>query len=266
MSRASACGASWRSAPCSPPAPSSGRSCSATTIAPASCLPAPCAPMSIASASLPGTRAVIFADNDDAFRTAVDLADAGVEVAALVDARRGGSAYARAKQQSKRRRAISTAPPSTRVHGRQAVKGVEIKRADGGTERIDCDLIAMSGGWNPTIHLTTHLNGKPVWSEALSALVPGKLPPGMSVVGAGRRRFRPRLMSCGRRRRPARRPPRHAASPCPPRSAPTRQGGRACGKSGLAGGYEPRQGLRRFPERRRRLRREARRARRLPHP
>ena len=40
----------------------------------------------------PGTRAVVFADNDDAFRTALDLADAGVEVAALVDARRGGSA------------------------------------------------------------------------------------------------------------------------------------------------------------------------------
>ena len=36
----------------------------------------------------PGRRAVIFADNDDAFRTASDLAQAGIAVAAVVDARR----------------------------------------------------------------------------------------------------------------------------------------------------------------------------------
>jgi methylglutamate dehydrogenase subunit C len=130
----------------------------------------------------PGKRAAIFAGSDEAFRTALDLADAGVEVAALVDARRGGSAYARKAAEQSRARYFDGAAIH-RVHGRQAVKGAEIKRADGGTERIDCDLIAMSGGWNPTIHLTTHLNGKPVWSEELSALLPGKLPPGMSVAG-----------------------------------------------------------------------------------
>ncbi len=131
----------------------------------------------------PGKRAVVFAGSDEAFRTALDLADAGVEVAALLDARRGGSAHARKAAEQSRARYLDGAAIH-RVHGRQAVKGVEIKRADGGTERIDCDLIAVSGGWNPTIHLTTHLNGKPVWSEELSALLPGKLPPGMSVVGA----------------------------------------------------------------------------------
>ena len=34
--------------------------------------------------------------------------------------------------------------------------------------------VAVSGGWNPTVNLTTHLNGKPQWSDALSALVPGR--------------------------------------------------------------------------------------------
>jgi methylglutamate dehydrogenase subunit C len=130
-----------------------------------------------------GSRAVIFGASDEAFRTARDLADAGIEVAALVDARRGGSPFARRMAEQAKARYFDGALV-TRVRGRQAVSGVEIKRADGGTERIDCDLIAMSGGWNPTIHLTTHLNGKPVWNEKLSALVPGKLPPGMSVAGA----------------------------------------------------------------------------------
>jgi sarcosine oxidase subunit alpha len=131
----------------------------------------------------PGTRAVVFAASNEAFSTARDLADVGVEVAALLDARRGGSPFARKAAEEARARYFDGAS-ITRVRGRQAIKGVEFKRADGGTERIDCDLIAMSGGWNPTIHLTTHLNGKPVWNEKLSALLPGKLPPGMSVAGA----------------------------------------------------------------------------------
>ena len=122
-----------------------------------------------------------------------------------------------------------------RVHGRQAVKGVEIKRADGGTERIDCDLIAMSGGWNPTIHLTTHLNGKPVWSEELSALLPGKLPPGMSVVGAAAGDF-----GLGSSLASGQKAGAEAAASCgftvPPRSAPTAKDEDAGGKSGLAGG------------------------------
>jgi sarcosine oxidase subunit alpha len=70
------------------------------------------------------------------------------------------------------------------VRGGQGVRSVEVRDAADKTERFDCDLVAVSGGFSPTVHLTTHLNGKPTWSEALSALVPGTLPPGMSVAGA----------------------------------------------------------------------------------
>ena len=112
-----------------------------------------------------------------------DLADAGVEVAAVVDARRGGSPFARQAADHANSRYLAGAVIQA-VRGRQSVKGVNIKDASGKTERIDCDLIAMSGGWSPTIHLTTHLNGKPVWNEKLAAQLPGKLPPGMSVAGA----------------------------------------------------------------------------------
>ncbi len=141
----------------------------------------------------PGRRAVVFADNDDAFRTAADLADAGVEVAALVDARR--ILAERAGRGRERKSTLSRG----RRHRRecavgQSVKGVEITDANGKIDRIDCDLLAVSGGWNPTVHLTTHLNGRPVWSECLSALVPGKLPPGMSVAGAAAGQFG--LASC----------------------------------------------------------------------
>ena len=31
--------------------------------------------------------------------------------------------------------------------------------------KIECDALAVSGGWNPAVHLTCHLGGKPVWNE-----------------------------------------------------------------------------------------------------
>ena len=104
-------------------------------------------------------------------------------VAALIDAR---EAPPRRSQSAAERaaRAISSGAAIQRVRGGHGVNGVEVSDASGKTERIDCDLRRRVGGWNPTVHLTTHLNGKPLWSEALSALVPGALPPGMSVAGA----------------------------------------------------------------------------------
>ena len=141
----------------------------------------------------PGRRAIVFADNDDAFRTATDLAGAGVAVAAVVDARRTPS---RAAQEAADRAQARYLPGAVieRVRGRQGVKGVEVRDAAGKTARFDCDLVAVSGGWNPTVHLTTHLGGKPAWNDGLSALVPAALPPGMSVAGAAKGSFG--LASC----------------------------------------------------------------------
>jgi sarcosine oxidase subunit alpha len=131
----------------------------------------------------PGRRAVIFADNDDAFRTAEDLAQAGVTVAALIDARKSASPCAQAAAETAQARYLSGATIQ-QVRGGHGVRGIVVGDASGNTERFACDLVAVSGGWNPTVNLTTHLNGKPQWSDALSALVPGTLPPRMSVAGA----------------------------------------------------------------------------------
>jgi methylglutamate dehydrogenase subunit C len=133
---------------------------------------------------VPGRRAVVFANNDDAARTVTDLVAAGVAVAALVDARteiapevRGMAEMAGAK--------LFAGAQVTEVRGRLALRGVAITDAAGVRHDLDCDLLAMSGGWSPTVHLTSHHGGKPVWSEAKAAfLPPSHLPPGMVVAGA----------------------------------------------------------------------------------
>ena len=52
-------------------------------------------------------------------------------------------------------------------------------------QKIETDCLAVSGGWNPNVHLTCHHRGRPRWRDDLCAFVPGgQLPPGMTVAGA----------------------------------------------------------------------------------
>ena len=45
--------------------------------------------------------------------------------------------------------------------------------ADGATTIIDCDLVCMSGGWSPAVHLHSQAKGRLVYDERLAAFVPG---------------------------------------------------------------------------------------------
>src|SRR6185295_7625685 len=70
------------------------------------------------------------------------------------------------------------------VRGRQGVTAIDVVDAQGQTQKIECDALGVSGGWNPAVHLTCHLGGKPVWNGEIAAFVPGAVPPGMHVAGA----------------------------------------------------------------------------------
>ncbi len=122
----------------------------------------------------PGRRAVVFAVHDDGHRTVRDLLAAGVAVRALVDPRPEAAA-------------LDGVPlvrgVVRRALGNQMVRGAEIA-GEAGVTRLDCDLIAMAGGWSPTIHLTSHLGARPRWDEALAAFVADEVPAGMAVAGA----------------------------------------------------------------------------------
>ena len=136
----------------------------------------------------PGRRAVVFGANDETARTVADLARAGIAVAAVVDPRASvpGSIEAAAEAAGAR---LVAGGAVLRARGTMHVRGVDVRTAGGATERIDCDLVCVSGGWGPSVHLTSHRGGRPVWSEDLAAFVPGSLPAGMVVAGAANGEF-----------------------------------------------------------------------------
>ena len=130
-----------------------------------------------------GSNAIVFVNNDDAASTVSELAAAGVSVSALVDPRPVMSPVVESLAKKTGIRIISGGSVE-RALGSKSVSGAEIRLQDGNLLTLPCDLIAMSGGWNPSVHLTTHLNGRPVWNSSIAAFVPGAVPPGMAVAGS----------------------------------------------------------------------------------
>ncbi|HKF72270.1 MAG TPA: sarcosine oxidase subunit alpha family protein [Stellaceae bacterium] len=127
--------------------------------------------------ALPGRKVVVFTNNDHAYRTALALADAGAEVGAVVDLRPASDGF---WPRTLEQRGI----PVLRNRGVVALLGrtveaVEIRTLDaageqfsGARHRIECDLLAMSGGFNPAVHLFSQSQGRLRFDEGIAAFVP----------------------------------------------------------------------------------------------
>jgi heterotetrameric sarcosine oxidase alpha subunit len=123
-----------------------------------------------------GRRVAIFGNNDDAFKTARDLARAGVDIVAYVDSRNDA--------EIKGDFPIFRGAEVFDTAGALGLKYIHVRHS-GGTKTIATDILAVSGGWNPTVHLTCHMNGRPTWNDAIASFVPTpNAIPGMSVAGA----------------------------------------------------------------------------------
>jgi heterotetrameric sarcosine oxidase alpha subunit len=133
-------------------------------------------------AALPGKRAVVFTTTDSGWATAEDLIAAGVEVKAVIDARANSELPAAIRV----RRAgveVLTGAVVTDAHGR-SLNAVDVRTAEGKKRRIPADLLAVAGGWNPSIGIGCHLGDRPVWSDAIHSFVLERCPPGLISIGA----------------------------------------------------------------------------------
>ena len=130
----------------------------------------------------PGRRPAVFTTTDDGWRTAADLAAAGVPVAAVIDPRPDLPAALTGPALAGGARRVVGIVADARG-GRGGVTAIEIVEG-GRRERIAVDALAVSGGWNPQIALATHKGQKPLWSDPLAMFLPGDLPVGMAMAGA----------------------------------------------------------------------------------
>jgi len=135
----------------------------------------------------PGSRAVVVTNHDDAYRTALDLAACGGEVAAVVDLRSEGGGFL---AQQVRARGIEVLQGHAVVasEGRRRVESVRVAALDGSSvpRQLRCDLVCVSGGWVPTVHLFSQSRGRLRYDDALGAFVPGRSAQAERSAGAGR--------------------------------------------------------------------------------
>jgi sarcosine oxidase subunit alpha len=145
----------------------------------------------------PGRRAVVFANNDDGYRTGLELKAGGLEVSAVLDAREAvDSAWLGRARAAGLDCRLGTAV--VRALGGLHLAGVDVmslsgdgRALTGRRERIACDLLALSGGWDPALHLHAQAGGRPRYDPALAAFVPGDRARGDPIVaGAANGAFR----------------------------------------------------------------------------
>ena len=132
---------------------------------------------------LPGRRAVMAVGDDLGLEAAADLADLGVEIAAVADLRTGIEGPA---VQSLADRKIRYLPGWTalKVEGYGRVDRVVLTNARGaGRETVVCDLLAASAGGSPVIGPLSVAGAELVHDEHTNYFLPKKLPPRVHAAG-----------------------------------------------------------------------------------
>ncbi|MBK1787663.1 2Fe-2S iron-sulfur cluster-binding protein [Prauserella cavernicola] len=130
---------------------------------------------------LAGREVVVFTSDDAAYAAALDLAGAGSEVT-LLDVRDAPPREwaARAADAGV---AVHASAVVTGTEGEQRVRAVLARTVDGGI-RLPADLLLVSGGWNPVVHLFSHARGALAYDPELGSFRPTSSLPGVTAIGA----------------------------------------------------------------------------------
>ncbi|UCI07043.1 sarcosine oxidase subunit alpha [Mesorhizobium sp. B1-1-8] len=139
-------------------------------------------------AAAPAKRMALFTNNEDGWRTVEMALGAGLQVAAVIDARPDISAAHRSLA-SKNGFTVLHGSVSGVDGGKDGVRKIAVSLIGGARAEVEADGLAISGGWNPAVGLTSYHRGRPKWRDDIAAFVPDGAPPGMVAAGAANGAF-----------------------------------------------------------------------------
>ncbi len=125
---------------------------------------------------VPGKRVVIATNNDDAYKTAQALKEAGAQIVAILDARPAPAGA------NSGHRVYNNASPLSTKGSRHCLKNVSAL-VDGATLEWDADLLAVSGGFTPVVHLHMQAGGTLDWNADAQAFVPAASRQNVTTIG-----------------------------------------------------------------------------------
>lgn len=140
-------------------------------------------------AALPGHAAVVLTNNDSAYETAEALLDVGAVVRAVVDLRADVPAR-RVERLRERGVEVLAGHAVVATRGGHRLREVTVRalsadgtEVQGAARTFPCDLLAVSGGWDPDTLLLRQGGGTLRWDAWQACHVPDTVPEGISVAG-----------------------------------------------------------------------------------
>ena len=126
----------------------------------------------------PGSRAVVCTADDSGYAAARDLARAGIAVAAVADLRAAPGCDPQGLP-------VRPATAVVDTGGGLRVTSAVLRRigSDGAAEHVPCDLVAMAGGWTPSLHLFSQSRGTLAFDGERRIYLPGE--PAQEMICAG---------------------------------------------------------------------------------
>ncbi|HHI82265.1 MAG TPA: FAD-dependent oxidoreductase, partial [Rhizobiales bacterium] len=145
----------------------------------------------------PGLAGAIFTNNDDAYLTALTLKQAGIGVARVIDVRERPQSDLISRVLDSGIDVTFGAAISnviTSRGGRQidAIKIAPFARGRGrvvSETSVPCDFVAVSGGWNPAVHLWCHNGGKLKFDDDTATFLPDRHGDNMLIIGSANGTF-----------------------------------------------------------------------------
>ena len=139
-------------------------------------------------AAAPAKRLALFTNNDDGWKTVGAALAVGLKITGVVDARAEVSAEQRALA-AKHGFAVLNGVVDNVDGGKAGIGKIAVALAGGARATLEADGLAVSGGWNPSVGLTSQHRGRPKWRDDIAAFVPDGAPAGMVAAGSANGAF-----------------------------------------------------------------------------
>jgi sarcosine oxidase subunit alpha len=120
------------------------------------------------------SKAVAFVNNDRAYRSLFTAHDSGTTILHVIDCRATvKSTLVEGCQQ--RGMVLHRGSSVQDARGRKRISRVQIRDAEGRLRDLRCDLLLVSGGWSPVVHLYSQAQGKIRYDEQRAMFRPAQL-------------------------------------------------------------------------------------------
>ena len=139
-----------------------------------------------------GKDVILYGNNDSIYSTAIDINNNEINCK-VIDIRPSGGESETVLKAKKLGIEVLQGYAVLKAHGTNLVKGIEVSsvemqgkkwRLTGPSKRLNCDLLASSGGFNPVVHLDCHCGAKTFFDEDSQAFLPQKVRKNRQVCGS----------------------------------------------------------------------------------